>query len=146
MNSGDVMRHKTPVNRVLQTRGWVIGGAAVLLLLSAGGLALLAQHAREQTNVVTVLLALHLASWSYVLGVVGLVLVPVLELIGRFRPAVKPGSMSRTSPVEPRRRDFEQPEMEETLSLQKAMAPATLIQLSRQSDDLSKATSSTKVA
>lgn len=144
MNSGDVMKRKMWVTRALRTRGWIIGSAAVLLLLSAGGLTLLAQHALEQGNVASVLLALHLASWSYVLGIVGLVLVPVLELIERFR--VKRAAMSRYSPAEPRRRDFEQPEMEGTPSLQRDVVSVALSRLSRQSDDRHKATSSTKVA
>ena len=146
MNSGDVMKHNTAVNRVLQAKGLIFGSGAVLLLLSAGGLTLLAQHAREEANVVVMLLALHLASWSYTLGIAGLALMPALELIGWLCLPVKPESMSRTSPVEPRRRDLEQPEMKEALSLQKAMPPATLNQLSRQSDDRRKATSATKVA
>ena len=145
MNSGDVMKHSTAVNRVLQAKGLIFGSGAVLLLLSAGGLTLLAQHAREEANVVVMLLALHLASWSYTLGIAGLALMPALELIGWLCLPVKPESMSRNSSVEPRRRDFKQPEMEGSQFLQQNMAP-TLSQLSRQSDDRSKATSSTKVA
>jgi hypothetical protein len=146
MNNGDVMKRKTWANRVLQARGWVIGSAAVLLLLSAGGLTLLAQHAREQGNVVTVLLALHLAAWSYVLGIVGLVLLPVLELIAWLRMSVKPESMRRYSPVEPGRRDLEKPVMEGPQFLQQGVASVVPSRLSRQSDDRNKATSSTKAA
>jgi hypothetical protein len=138
------MKRKTWANRVLETRRWVIGSAAVLLLLSAGGLTLLAQHAREQTNVVTVLLALHLASWSYVLGIAGLALVPVLELIGWYR--AKRAAMSRYSPVGPGRRNFEKPEMEGTQFPQQGVASVVLSRSSRQSDDRNKVTSSTKVA
>jgi hypothetical protein len=144
MNSGDVMKRKTWANRVLQTRGWIIGSAAVLLLLSAGGLMLLAQHAREQANVVTALLALHLASWSYVLGIVCLVLLPVLELIGWFR--VRRAARIRYSSVEPRRRDLEKLKMESTQLLQQGVASVVPSRSSRQSDERNKATSSTKVA
>jgi hypothetical protein len=143
------MKHKTWANRVLQTRGWIIGSAAVLLLLSAGGLTLLAQHAREQSDVVTVLLALHLAAWSYVLGIVGLVLLPVLELIGWLRMPVKPESKSQYSPVEPGRRDLANPEREGPQFLQQGVASVASVvpsRLSRQSHDRNKATSSTKVA
>lgn len=93
------MKRKTWVNRMLQERGWVLG-SAVVLLLSSGGLALLAQQTRA--NVVTLLLTLYLASWSYVLGIVGLVLLPVLELIGWLRVHMKQAAMSRYAPAEPR--------------------------------------------
>ena len=146
MNSGDVMKHSTAVNRVLQAKGLIFGSGAVLLLLSAGGLTLLAQHAREEANVVVMLLALHLASWSYTLGIAGLALMPALELIGWLCLPVKPESMSRTSPVEPRRRDFKQPEMERPQFLQQNMAPVVSSRLSKQSDDRSKAANSARVA
>ncbi|WP_447983852.1 hypothetical protein [Nitrospira sp. Nam74] len=137
------MKRKTFANSVLQTRGWMIGSAAVLLLLSAGGLMLLAQHAREQGNVVMVLLALHLASWSYVLGIVGLVLIPVLEFTAWFH--AKRAAMSRYSSIELRHRDLEKPEMESPpLHLDRdSVVPS---RLSRHSADRNKAKSSIKVA
>jgi hypothetical protein len=143
MKRGDVMKSKTLANGVLQTRRWMIGSAAVLLLLSAGGLTLLAQHAREQGNVVMVLLALHLASWSYVLGIVGLVLIPVLEFMGWFR--AKRASMSRYSSVELRHPDLTKPEMEGPhLHLDRdTLGP---IRLSGHSAGRNKVKSSTKVA
>lgn len=143
MKRGDVMKSKTFANGVLQTRGWIIGSAAVLLLLSAGGLTLLAQHAREQGNVAMVLLALHLASWSYVLGIVGLVLIPVLEFMGWFH--AKRAAMSRYSSVELRHRDLKKPEMEgPPLHLDRdSVVPSGL---SRHSAGRNKAKSSTKVA
>jgi hypothetical protein len=140
------MKRKTSVNRVLQSREWVIGSAAVLLLLSAGGLTLLAQHAYEQGNVAGVLLALHLAFWSYVLGIARLVLFPIFRLIDWLRMPVKRQSMSRSAFIEPGRRNVEQPEMEGTPSLQRDVAPVALNSVSRQSDDQYKVTSSTKVA
>lgn len=146
MNSGDVMKHKIAVNRVLQAKGLILGSAAVLLLLSAGGLTLLAQHAREEANVVVMLLALHLASWSYILGIAGLALVPALELIGWLRLPVKPESMSRNSSVGPRRRDFTNPEMEGPQFFQQDMAPVVSSRLSKQSDDRSKTANSARVA
>ena len=146
MNSGDVMRRKTAVNRVLQGKRLILGSAAVLLLLSAGGLTLVAQHAREEANAVVMLLALHLASWSYALGIAGLLLVPILEVIDWLHLPVKRESMSRYSPVEAKRRDFEQPEMDDTSSLQRDVASVALSRLSRQSNDRNQASSSTKVA
>jgi hypothetical protein len=56
MSSGDVMKSKPWANHVVQSREWVLGSAVALLLISAGGLALLAQHAREQANVAILLL------------------------------------------------------------------------------------------
>lgn len=139
------MKRNILANRVSQTRGWV-SGSAVLLLLSAGGLTLLAQYAREQANVVTMLLALHLASWSYALGIVGLVLAPVLELIAWRRVRVNRAALSRCSTTDPRRLDLEKSEMEGMQVLQQDMAPIALSRSFHHSGDRNKATSSSKVA
>lgn len=104
-----------------------------------------AQHDRVQGNVVNVLLALHVASWSYAMGIVGLVLVPMLRLIDWLRQPVNRESLSRYSPVEPRGRDFEQPERG-TPPLERYVAPVDSDRLSGQSADRYKITSSTKVA
>jgi hypothetical protein len=139
------MKRKTLANRVLQTRGWV-SGSAVLLLLSAGALTLLAQYAREQANVVTMLLALHLASWSYALGIVGLVLAPVFELIAWWRVRVNRAALSRYSTTDPRRPDLEKSGIEGMQVLQRDMAPIALSRSFRHSDDRNKTASSSKVA
>ena len=146
MHNGDFMKRKTWADSVLQARGWVIGSVAVLLLLSAGGLALLAQQAREEANVVTVLLALYLASWSYVLGLVGLFLSLAWWLVSWRRVRLTRTAMSRYSHVEPRRRDLEKPEMERTQFLQQGVAYAVPSRSSRQSDDRNKASTSARVA
>lgn len=104
---------------------------------------LAAQHAREQGNVADVLLALHLAFWSYALGIAALLLASTLRLIDRFRMPVKRQSMSRSSSIEPGRRNVEQPEIEGISSLQRDVTP---VAMSRQSGDRYKGTSSTKVA
>jgi len=140
------MKRKTWMDRVLQSREWVIGSAAVLLLLSAGGLTLWAQRAYEQGNVTGVLLALHLAFWSYGLGIAALVLVAIFRLIDWLRMPVKRQSMSRYASIEPGRRNVEPPEMKGTPSLQRDVAPVALNSVSRQSDDRHKVTSCTKVA
>jgi hypothetical protein len=135
------MKRKTVINRVWQAKGLMLGREVVLLLLSAGGLTLVAQHDQEQGNVVSVLLALHLASWSYALGIAGLVLLPVLTLIEWFR--VKRAAISRYFPAEP---GLEKPGMEGTQFLEQGVPPVVLNRASRQSDDRMKATSSSKVA
>ena len=139
------MKRKILANRMSQTRGWV-SGSAVLLLLSAGALTLLAQYAREQANVVTMFLALHLASWSYALGIVGLVLAPVLELIAWWRVRVNRAALSRYSTTDPRRPDLEKSGMEGMPVLQRDIAPIALSRSFRHSDDRNKTASSSKVA
>jgi len=146
ITSGDVMKSASAITRMSQAKELIIAGGALVLLLSAGGLTLVAQHAREQGNVTGVLLALHLAFWSYVLGIAGLVLVPMVRLIGRFHMPVKRQSMSRYASVEPRRENVEQPEIEATSSLQRDVAPVVRDSVFHQRDDRYKATSSTKVA
>jgi hypothetical protein len=141
------MKRNTSTKRVLEARRWAIGSAVVLLLLlSAGGLALLAQQAREQANVVTVLLALYLASWSYVLGIVGLVLLPVLELIGWFRVRMKRAAMSRYSPAEPRSRRLEKPALRDPQYPQRGMASTVPSRSSGASADGNETNSLTRVA
>lgn len=124
----------------------MIGTGAVLLLLSAAGLTLLAQHAREQTNVAVMLLTLHLAAWSYVLGMAGLILVPVLEFIDWLRLPVKPGSISRYPTVEQKCRDLERPEKVGIPSRRRDGIPIAVSRVSQQSKNRHKAASSTKVA
>ena len=46
----------------------------LILLISAGGLAAFAHFPPTQQNETTVLLALYLGAWAYVLGIAGLVL------------------------------------------------------------------------
>jgi hypothetical protein len=137
---------KTWENQMLQVRGRVIESTVVLLLLSAGGLTLLAQHAREQADVLTGLLALHLASWSYVLGIVGLVLLAAWWLVEWLRAQVEQPIRSRYSLAESRRRRHEGPEIEGRQFIQHDVAPAVPSRLARQSEDRNEATRSTKVA
>src|SRR5687768_3939952 len=112
MSSGDVMKSKPWTNRVVQSREWVLGSAVALPLISAGGLALLAQHAREQANVATLLLAIHLGFWSYVLGLIGLFLSLAWWLVSRRHLRMTRSTRSRYSPAEPRRRHLATPEPE----------------------------------
>jgi len=140
------MKSASAIIRMSQAKGLIIAGMALVLLLSAGGLTLAAQYAHEQGNVTGVLLALHLAFWSYALGIAALVLVPMVRLIDWFHMPVKRHSMSRYASVEPRRENVEQPEIEATSSLQRDVTPVVRDSVSHQSDDRYKATSSSKVA
>jgi hypothetical protein len=81
----------------LQVMGWVVGSVSLLLLLSAAGLEFSAQQRLWQENVTAALLALYLASWSYVLGLVGLVLLSIWSLVGWLRARVKQVARSRSS-------------------------------------------------
>lgn len=134
MGSSDVMKSKTRTNHVFHTREWVVGSAAVLFLLSAGGLTLLAQYTREQANVAAELLALHLASWSYVLGIVGLLVLPVLELIDWLRMRVKRAVIRRYSSAEPRRR-AEKSKLEGVQSTRRSGGPLLANSSSRKGDE-----------
>jgi hypothetical protein len=67
ITSGDLMNSKTRENGEFQWTGWGVGGASLLLLISAG-LELFVQQTLGHNSVATVILALFLALWSYVLG------------------------------------------------------------------------------
>src|SRR5262245_19246267 len=106
---GARMNHKPHRNSVLPGMRWVVGSISLSLLINAGALALFAQEFGHD-NLATVLLALHMASWSYVLGIVGLVLVSVWWFVGWLRAQVK-RARSRYFPAEPRRRHLEKAEL-----------------------------------
>jgi hypothetical protein len=146
MSSGDVMKSKIWANRVLQSREWVLGSAVALLLISAGGLALLAQHAREQANVATLLLAIYLGFWSYVLGLIGLFLTLAWWLVSRRRLRVTRSAMSRYAPAEPRRRHLATPEPEHSHFLQQEVAPVASSRSSMEVEDKDQSNSRTRVA
>ena len=94
------MNSKTRGNGVFQEIGWVIGSVSLVLIISAG-LALAAQQVLGQevseASVAALLLTLYLASWLYVLGIVGLVLLSVWWLVGWRRVWVTRAVMSRYS-------------------------------------------------
>lgn len=130
---------------MFQGMGWIIGSVSMLFIISAG-LELFAQQALRQASVATLLLALYLASWTYVLGLVGLVFLSVWWLVGWRRLRAKPAAMSRYAPAEPRARRPEKPELESPQSLQQGVAPVVPSRSSRESDDRNKATSPSRVA
>ena len=120
---------------------WIIGSVSLLLFIGADGLALFAQQGLGQENVVTLLLALHLASWLYVLGIIGLILLPVWWFVSWWRTQA---TVNRFSPTERKRWHPETPELEGPQFLQRDAAPVVTDRFPRQSDD--RITSSARVA
>ncbi len=138
------MNSKSRGDDVFQGMGWVAGSASALLLIS-DGLALLAQQAHEQVNVTILFLALYLAPWLYVLGIVGLLFLSVWWSVRWLRGLVKPGAVSRYF-AGPRRRHLETPEREGPQFLQQGVAPVAPSRSSRDSDDGNKTNNRTRVA
>ena len=127
--------------------GWTVVSISLLLLISADGLSLFAQQGLGRDNAATLLFALHLASWSYVLGLVGLLLGLAWWFVSRRRMQLTRGAVSGYAPVEPSFLRVEDPERETTTFQEyDDMAPAVPDLLFGQSDDRTKATRSTKVA
>ena len=145
ISDGGLMNSKTRGNGGFQGMGWVGGGAAALLLISAG-LTLFVGQAVGQVSVATILLALYLASLSYVLGLVGLVLLSLWWLLVWRRVRVTRAAMSRYAPAEPRSRRLDKPELEDPQILQQAVAPVVPTRSSRESDDKNKTASPSRVA
>lgn len=142
ISEGGLMNSKTQWNGGFQRMEWVVGSVSLLLLISAGGLELFAQQTLGQTSVATILLTLFLAFWSYVLGIVGLVLSVVWWLHVRGKRA----AMSGYASAEPRSRRLEKPEPEDLQFLQQGVAPVVPSRSSRESDDRNKAASPSRVA
>ena len=139
------MTSKTRENHLFKGMGWVVGSAVALLLISAG-LTFFAGQALGQASVATILLALYLASLSYVLGLVGLVLVSVWWLVRWLHVRVTRAAMSRYSPAERMSRHLENPELESPQFLQQGVAPVVPSRSSGESDDRNQANSRTRVA
>ena len=145
MTRGELMNSKTQGNAVFQGMGWVAGIASLLLFISAG-LELFVQQTLGHNSVATVLQALYLAFWSYVLGLGVLLFLAVQWLVEWRRVRVKRAAMSRDAHAGPRSRRLEKPEMEGPLSFQQGVAPVVPSRSSRDSDDGNKTTNRTRVA
>lgn len=149
MTRGDLMNRKTRGNGVFQGIGWVVGSVSLLLIIS-DGLALAARQALRQevseAGVAALLLALYLASWLYVLGIVGLVLLSVWWLVGWRRVRVTGAAVSRYSLAELRRAHLEKPELEGPLSFGQGVAPVVPSRSPHKSVDENEPNSLTKVA
>jgi hypothetical protein len=81
------MKNGTPTHSVFTRMGWFLGSGGTLLLLSAG-LEFFARQTVEQASFATILELLYLAFWSYVLGVVILLLMPIVVLVMWLRDRV----------------------------------------------------------
>lgn len=105
---GDLMNRKTRGNGVFQGMGWMIGSVSLLFLISVG-LELFVRQAFRQANIATILLALSLASWSYVLGLVGMIFLTVWWFLRWRSVRIKRAVMREYPPAEPSRRPVENP-------------------------------------
>lgn len=145
MTSGDLMNSKTRKNGAFQRMGWGVGSASLLLLISAG-LELFVRQTLGHNSVATVLLALSLAFWSYVLGLGVLLFLAVRWLVEWRRVRVKRAAMSSYSSAGPRSWHLEQPELRDPQYLQQGVAPVVPSRSSRDSDDGNETNSRTRVA
>ena len=125
--------------------GWVVGGASLLLFLSAD-LELFVQQTLGHNDVATVILALLLALWSYVLGLGVFLVLAVWCLVEWRRVRVKRAAMSSDASAGPRSRHLEQPELRAPQSLQQGVAPVAPSRSSRESADGNETTNRTRVA
>jgi len=139
------MNSKTRENAEFQWRGWVVGSASLLLLISAG-LELFVQQTLGQNDVATIILALTLAVWAYVLGLGVFLVLALWWLVEWRRVRVKRAAMSSDASAGPRSRHLEQLELRDHQCIEKGMAPVVPSRSSRESDDRNKATSTSKVA
>ena len=72
----------------------MIGTVSILFLMSAG-LELFVRQAFRQADITTVLLALALAAWSSVLGIVGLVLLSFWWVVRQVREPINKATLAR---------------------------------------------------
>jgi hypothetical protein len=119
-----------PMNR--QT--WIVVGSASLLLLTSAGLELFVRLTLEYSSAATVILALFLAFWSYVLGLGVLLVLSVWWLVRLRRAQVTQSAMSRYAPAEPRSRRLEKPALRDP-QCQQGMAPTVPTRSSGERDD-----------
>jgi len=91
------MKNGTPTYRVFMRMGWFLGSGGMLLLLSAG-LEFFARQTVEQASFATILELLYLAFWSYVLGVVILLLMPIVVCVMWLRDRLGHRAMEPDDP------------------------------------------------
>lgn len=111
---------------------WVLGSAGIFFVSSAG-LRLFAQHATGRSGMGTVLLALYLAFWSYVLGIVCLVYLSVRWVQWWLRMRETRAAMSGSSAVEVMSRSLERPDLE-AQCVEESVASGASIQSTRETD------------
>lgn len=100
---------------------WPTGIVGGLLLISLG-LELLAHQVFGQTDMGTLLWALYLGSWSFVLGTTGFLFLTVQWWVEWRRDRAHRNAMSRLSPAAPRRRHSEKSEQAHPQFLPQDMA------------------------
>jgi hypothetical protein len=105
---GDLMNRKTRENGVFQGMGWMVGTVSLLFLISAG-LELFVRQTFRQASVATILLALSLARWSYVLGSGGLIFLTLWWLLKWRSLRIQRAVMREQPPAKPSRRPVETP-------------------------------------
>ena|SRR5437879_1395248 len=105
---GDLMNRKTRGIGAFQGLGWMVGTVSLLFLISAG-LELFVRQTFRQASVATILLALSLARWSYVLGLGGLIFLTVWCLLKWRSLRIQRGVMREQPPAEPSLRPVENP-------------------------------------
>jgi hypothetical protein len=139
------MNSKTQGNAVFQWMGWVAGIASLLLLISVG-LELFVQQTLGYSSAGTVILALFLAFWSYVLGLGVLLFLAMWCLVEWRRVRATRAAMSRYAPAESRSRRLEKPELEGPLSFQQGVAPVVPSRSPKESVDENESNNLTRVA
>lgn len=91
--------------------GWPVSTVGLLLLISAG-LELLAHQVFGQTDVDTLLWALSLGFWTYVLGFAGFLILSVRWLVDWWRVGASRKAMNQSSITESKRGRFDEREIE----------------------------------
>jgi hypothetical protein len=104
-----------------RTCRWMIGSVSVLFLIGVG-LELFVWQAFRQVSFATILLALSLASWSYVLGLGGLIFFSVWWLMKLWRVVTKRAALSRYSLVGSSSRHLEKAELQDSQYPQQGVA------------------------
>jgi hypothetical protein len=124
--NGDGMHSKTPGKERdggIRRIGWLVSIIGALLLISAG-LELLAHQVFGQIDVDTLLWALYLGFWTYVLGFAGFLILSVRWLVDWRRVGTSRMAMNQLPFTESKRRRLEKPELEGPPQiLEQAVAP-----------------------
>jgi hypothetical protein len=141
------MNIKTQRDEGRQGIGWPAGIVGGVLFISVG-LDLLAHPVFGLTDAATLILFLYLGFWTYVLGIVGFLILSTKWIVDWRRVRLTRTTMSRYSSIdEPRSEGLEEPELEGSQFLERDdVSPLVPSRLSRHSDDRNKVTSSTRVA
>jgi hypothetical protein len=100
------MNNRTHTKNMFKATAWIIGIAGAFLLVSAG-IEFFVRQTVDQTSFPTILELLYVAFWSYVVGVVLLIVAPVWLFISWLRAWVKQYAVSTRTEVEPRSRRVE---------------------------------------